>query len=198
MAEKITKKELQAQLKVQQDEIVRLNARTAELQKVENMDTKRAIPSVIGNSAMSYLDQVNKIMRTATVDSNKIKVQEFTDHKNISLWTKYGKRIGPLHQQNALRTLRVFYALGVELITERPTEEQVRDYMKTDEYKKWKADFDEKRKIKEQSRKKGTLEKLTAEIAKLSGQTAEAVTHILKPGNTQDLRDARKNLGIEE
>lgn len=198
MVQKITKKELEQQVADQNAEIARLRDQNAELENLERMNTNVPIDkNMIGTSAASYLDQVNSIMQSARVDTNKIQVKEFTDHKNISLWTKLGKRIGPLHQMNALRTLRVFYAAGVLLSTNQPTPAEIEAYKLTPEYAAEKKKLDASRAIKEKSRKKGTMDALAAEIAKISGQTVAAINSVLESSNVKTLKDGQSAAGVE-
>jgi uncharacterized membrane protein YvbJ len=149
-------------------------------------------PQVKDPGLDKYMAELNKIKVTARNEGNSIKVQEFADHKNISLWTKDGKRIGPLHQTNALRTFELFHQLGTELSVDRPTAQQIADYKESPEYKAWLTKHLKKRAIKDRTRKSGQMEKLTAEIAKLAGTTVDAVNKILAPGQVVKVNDHLK------
>jgi len=143
-----------------------------------------------------YLDEMRKIKQKGRVDSTTIKVQEIVDHKNISLWTKDGKRIGPLHQRNALAALDRFYAMGVELSADQPTAKDIEAYKKTKEYKLKMELLKNSRDIKEKSRRKGTMEKYLKEIASLTGQTVDALSNIVKPENVKSLQVGRQESGV--
>lgn len=138
-----------------------------------------------------YMGEMKKIRQKGRVDSGKIQVKEITDHKNISLWTKEGKRIGPLHPHNAERTFQLFWELGTVLSVDQPTEEQIAAYKETDEYKKKSEAYAKIRKRKDRSRKAGQIQKYIEEIAKLTGQTAQAINHVLKPGEVKPLSEVR-------
>jgi len=183
MVKEIKVKETQAQL---QEKNAQLKA------KIKTLETLQT-PQPHDSKLDKYMAEMTKIKSTARVDSGAISVTEFADHKNISLWTRDGKRIGPLHQSNALRTFQLFWELGRFLSTERPTPEQIVAYKESDEYKKWLAAHLKMRAIKDRSKKSGQIEKLTAEIAKLSGVTVEALNKILKPGEVQNVSAHLKN-----
>jgi hypothetical protein len=125
-----------------------------------------------------YIDELEKIKGKAKVGSDKIVVTDITDHKNISLWRKDGKRIGPLHRENAIKALQTFYNLGVMLSTDRPTEAEIAEYKETDEYKAQMAALAKVRARKNKSLKSGSIDKLTAAIAKLTGLPVDQVTDI--------------------
>jgi len=140
-----------------------------------------------------YLDELKNIRRTARVTSDKIIIKEIADHKNISLWTKDGKKVGPMHKTNAERTLSRFYEdLGVILSTRQPTEEEISKYKRSAEYKKKMEKLNKSRAEKDKSRKAGQIEKLAQEIAKMSGQTVEAINAILKAKDVKPLSEGRK------
>lgn len=138
-----------------------------------------------------YIDEMNKINKRGRVDSDKIKVQEFADHKNISLWTPEGKRIGPLHRENALVALKRFFDLGLMLTADQPTIEQIEEYKQTDEYKELIKQRKAIRDRKERTRRSGQMQKLAEEIAKMSGTTVEAINNILKARDIKPLSEKR-------
>ncbi len=140
-------------------------------------------------SLNKYMNQLNKIQKKGRVDSNTIKVQEFTDHKNISLWTLDGKRIGPMHRDNCEEAFKRFWNLGVELTTDQPTAEEIEAYKKTPEYKERAKKQAEVRARKSKSKKKGEIDRITQEIAKMTGQTVEAINNIVSPDNVKKVSD---------
>jgi len=133
----------------------------------------------LGSGIDSEIRQINLGKKPGL---DRLPYGEAHDHKNISLWTKLGKRIGPLHPDNAIRTLRDFASIGIILSTKRPTGEEIDAYMQTGEYKAFARKEATRRAAKDKSRKSGQIERLTAEIAKLTGQNAEALNRILSPG----------------
>jgi len=126
-------------------------------------------------------NEMKKIRQKGKSSANRIDVKEQNDHKNISLWTKAGKRIGPMHPENAIQTLNRFADIGIYLSADMPTPEQVVAYQQTAEYKKLIAQEAKRRATKEKSRRSGQMEKMCSEIAKMSGLTVEAINNVLKP-----------------
>ncbi len=150
-------------------------------------------------SMATYMKEIQDIAKKGRVDTNKLLVVETTDHKNISLWTKWGKRIGPLHPHNAERTFKLFWLLGNKLSATQPTPEQIKAYLASDENKEREKKFAESRAIKDKSRRKGAMEKYTAEIARLTGVTVEAINHVFKAKDIKPLsagdRGPQENAG---
>jgi len=141
---------------------------------------------------VNYLKELQKIDTKARVDTLTIKVQDFTDHKNISLWTKDGKRIGPLHRDNCIATLKRFMKLGIQLTVDQPTPEQLKTYRNTDEYKR-KAVKEEKRRYRQmQSKKTGQLEKLAAAIAKMAGVSVNDINSVLDSNEIKSLTEGHR------
>lgn len=148
--------------------------------------------SKLDNSLAKHMTKIQKLRKKGRVESSKIQVKMNVDHYNVSLWTKDGKRIGPLHPHNAVRTLERFQELGVELEVDQPTQDQIEAYKQTDEYKQKMEEHLRKREIKEQSRGKKQMDRICNEIAKMSGQTVEAITNIVKPAMT------KKDVGVKD
>jgi len=143
-----------------------------------------------------YFDEMKKIRTKGRVDANKIKVVEITDHKNISLWTKDGKRIGPLHPYNAEKSFMLFWNLGIRLSADEPTKEQIEAYKKTDEYKQAMKVLSEKRAVKEESRKDTKkMQDYLKQIATASGQSVEAIHNILKSNQVKTVGEAHAQRG---
>lgn len=129
--------------------------------------------------SVDLLGEIRKIREKGKSTAHEIQVTERHDHKNISLWTRMGKRIGPMHPENAIQTLHRFAALGIILSVEKPSREQVDAYMQTAEYKKWEIEEKKRRERKEGSRGQNNMKRLTEEIAKMTGQTVEALNRVL-------------------
>lgn len=136
--------------------------------------------------------EMKKIRQKGKSTANSIVVKEFSDHRNVSLWTKDGKRIGPLHPENAVQTLNRFADIGIFLTSDRPTQEQIDAYMQTTEYKLRVKKEKERRETKNRSRRSGQLERLSAEIAKMAGTNVEAINHILKAHEVRPLSSVNK------
>lgn len=163
-----------------------LETQVGELQ--EQINAQATIPS--GDGTMDrYMKEINDINKKGRVDSNKIQVIEITDHKNISLWTKAGKRIGPLHPHNARKTFELFWNMKIQLSATQPTPEQIEAYKKTSEYKKIMEALARSRAIKDKSRKSGQMEKLTAAIARLTGVKPEEISNVFKAHDVKTLSD---------
>ncbi len=156
--------------RLEQENII-LKKQVADLEKAQS----EKLPNVLD----SLSNEMKKIRQKGRSSANRIEVVEKIDHKNISLWTKYGKRIGPLHPDNAIQTLNRFADIGIMLTADEPTPAQIEAYKQTAEYKKFEAEQSRRRAIKEKSRHGGHMEKLTAEIAKMTGMTAAAINNIL-------------------
>jgi hypothetical protein len=159
------------------------------LAKVEELEAKN-VTALRGDDTLSkFMSEMDKIRKKGRVEANTIRVQEICDHKNISLWTKDGKRIGPLHRMNAERTFKMFYELGIILSVDQPSEVQIEAYKQTDDYKQRLAEHKRKRAIKDKSRKSGQMQKYAEEIAKLTGKTVDAINRVFKSNEVQPLSE---------
>lgn len=150
-------------------------------QKLANQEQMQTdMVNVLGGDIAS---ETRKIRQKGKSSANKIAIVEQNDHKNISLWTKRGKRVGPMHPDNAIQALNKFADIGIMLSTDRPTREQIEAYEQTREGKKIIKQEQAVRARKNRSRKAGQLEKLTEAIAKMSGVPANSLNNIVKPGS---------------
>jgi hypothetical protein len=171
--------------------------REAELQQEnESLRAKLAEQETIRETATAgytktLQSEINKIRNRGKSTVNTIVVKESHDHKNISLWTAEGERLGPFHPDNAEKLFTDLTAAGVRVSADKPTQEQIDEYKKTDEYKRKKDAFDKKRAIKDKSRKAGAIERLAEKIAAMTGQQSEAINKILKPSEVQKLSEVR-------
>lgn len=111
--------------------------------------------------------------------TNKIEMKDVTDHKNISLWTDWGKRIGPMHPTNARYTYNKFRKLGRILYTAKPSEAEIQAYYKTPQYIEWKKKHDELRIKRSKSKGKGELDKILAAMVSITGQTKDQLQSII-------------------
>jgi hypothetical protein len=129
---------------------------------------------------LDYFNEMQKLKRSGRDDSNKIVVKQIVDHKNISLWTKWGKRVGPLHPKNAEQVYERFFNISktkkrpwVRLLADQPTEKQIEAWKQTFEGKAWLKEFNDSRKKKEGSRKKGAVDRLADQMSKMYGLKKE-------------------------
>jgi len=124
--------------------------------------------------------EMKKIRQKGRSSANKIEVVSAHDHKNISLWTRGGKRVGPMHPDNAIQTLNRFADIGVALSADQPTLEQIEAYKETAEWKKKEATEKVRRERKDKSKRTGQMDRLSKEIAKMSNTTVESINKIIK------------------
>jgi hypothetical protein len=103
---------------------------------------------------------------------HSIPVRTKNDHKNIMLYTALNKKVGPLHPENAKRTMRRWRNAGVQLYTTPRTAEQINTFKQTDEYKSEIRKREILRKQKMKLSSKGRTQQMIAEVA---AQTALAV-----------------------
>lgn len=121
----------------------------------------------------SIEDEVRRIRKKGKSQANVIQVIETLDHVRVSLWTKWGKHIGPLHPDNAIQTLHRFADVGIILSTEKPTTEQVAEWYNSAEGKRFVDKENKRRALKDKTRKSGQMDRLTAEIARMTGTVLE-------------------------
>ena len=139
-------------------------------------------------------EEMRKIRAKGKSQANVITVTEKNDHVNVTLWTPWGKPIGPLHPENAIQTLeRWGTLLGVNLSVNKPTNEQQIAFQKTATWAKMQKAWEKKESWRVKSRRSGQMEKLIAEIAKSSGITAAALNNVLKPGDVRPLAEVRQS-----
>lgn len=174
------------------------------LKKIEDLNAQNkeaaaiVAPDVQDDGGLSrYMHEMQDIRKKGRVEAGTIQVKDFTDHKNISLWTKDGKRIGPMHRHNAEVAFRRFWDLGIKLSATQPTMEQIEEYKKTAEYKAIQAKLAKARAIKNKSRKSGQMDRLAREIAKMSGQTVEAINNVFKSNEIKSLTEGKEMAGVK-
>ncbi len=165
---------LEAKLKAAEEANAILTKQLADKEKISVEMT-----DVLGDR---ITNEIKKIRSKGKASANSITITEKHDHKNISLWTRDGKRIGPMHPDNAIQTLNRFADIGVILTSDQPTVQQIEAYKSTAEYKKISKWEQERRALKDKSRRSGQMEKLCAEIARMAGTTVDAINSIKKPG----------------
>lgn len=166
-------------------EQVKADALRLQTLESENAILKKSLAEAETHSMVNAGDdlssEIQKIKIRGKSTANKITVQTKHDHKNISLWTKWGKRIGPMHPDNCIATLHMFAQRGIALRVDKPTPAQLEAFGNSAEGKKYLKDELKKRAAKNGTRKSGSMDKFAKEIAKLSGVTVDAVNRLLVP-----------------
>jgi hypothetical protein len=141
-----------------EQEIAELKAKVAEQERV-NAEVSRL-------SSTNLANEINTIRRKGNSQASIINVVEKPDHKNISLWTKWGKRIGPMHPDNAIELIQ---ERGGVLSTKQPTAEEVEAWYASAEGKAFVKSEQDKRKLKLKSKRAGSMEVLAQKMADLHG-----------------------------
>lgn len=119
----------------------------------------------------SYENELRKVERLSDIaNPHKVPFQETSDHKNIMLYTALNKKVGPLHPENARRTMIRWRNAGIQLYTNPRTPEQVEAFKQTEEYKIAKAKHDATRKLRRSQSSKGKTEQMMTEIARVTAQ----------------------------
>lgn len=157
---------------------------------------QETMPKVEDTTFNKFQSELSKIRKRGRVESDKIIVKEITDHKNISLWTKDGKRIGPMHPHNAEKAFNTFWNMGIQLSADQPTQEEIEAYKKTGEYKAKETEFKSVRERKDKSRRAGQMEKYAKMIAEMTGTNLSLINSIVK--NAKDIRPLAEGPGREE
>lgn len=160
-----------------------------EREKIAGVNTKVDIGD---KGVAEYMNTIKQIRDTAKVGADKIQVKEITDHKNISLWTKEGKRIGPMHRDNALKAFEMFWSMGTKLSVTEPTAKEIEDYKQTEEYKIKEANYRKIRARKEKSRSSKGIQKILEQMAAVTGMSIDALMKVAKPGQKIDIPDGLK------
>jgi hypothetical protein len=126
------------------------------------------------HSLDSEMQKINRLSNKTNV-AGGIEHHFHTDHINISLWTKEGERIGPLHPDNAKATMLAFAQQGIYLTVNPPTGAEVEAYQQTEEYKELTKARQERRATKSRSKKSGQFDKLLSLMEKQYGLDKEAL-----------------------
>ena len=163
-----------AQLEAQNQE------QLAEIAKLK-IEKDKVYENFMSTASKSMVDEIDQLRREASKNS-KIEVKLKCDHKNVSLWTPYGRRVGPMHPDNLERIYKIWRALNnVTLQVKQPTPEEVEVYYKTPEgaarLKAEKAN---------RARKQGSLKK--DELTRLAKLISDSVG-----GNMEKLKYAGAN-----
>ena len=167
-------------VKATQEKISTLESENAALRQKIAAQEAAAVHS--RNFGGSITEEMRKIRSKGKNTAHSIVVYEQNDHKNISLWTKWGDRIGPMHPDNAIQTLHNFADMGIILSVDAPTAEQSAAFWASPEGKAFAKDRALRRSRKEKTRKGNSLERITEAIAKITGQSAAQINRVLSPG----------------
>ena len=153
---------------------------TIERQDQEIKDLKAIASSqpAVDPADAKYMNDIDFLSKQKQ-GTNRIEVKEICDHKNISLWTEWGKRIGPLHPNNATFVYHKFRRLGRILFVHKPSEESIVAYYKSPKFLRWKEDFDKDRTLKKKSKSKDGLEQVLNKMAEITGQTRDQLQSII-------------------
>lgn len=158
--------------------IARLEQEKADLEAIVNSQPKISTADAKYMADLDFFDQQKG-------GTNRIEVKAICDHKNISLWTPWGKRIGPMHPTNARYVYNKFRRLGRILFTKKPSEGQIQAYYKTPEYLAWKKKFDADRIKKNESKSKNGLNKVIDAMVKITGENRKDIVSIInKPAGS--------------
>lgn len=139
----------------------------SKLSKKELIDRLQNQPVAVPSSSESYESEMAKVDRFSQAGNpHGIPLRETCDHKNIMLYTAINKRVGPLHPDNARRTMERWRKSGVQLYTAPRTPEQLEAFKQTDEYKEHIAKHEAQRKLRHQQSSKGRTEKMIEDVAR--------------------------------
>lgn len=130
---------------------------------IERLSTKDTAPSANYNDHETEMEKLSRL--SDATNPNRLPFSEKNDHKNIMLYTAINKRVGPLHPENARRTMARWKRAGVQLYTFPRSDVQVEAFKETPEYKEYmKKRIADRAKRKAQS-SKGRTENMIKSIA---------------------------------
>lgn len=159
------------------NELQALRNRIAELEK---KDAERG-----QTKGFSAFNEIEKIRSKGKSTSEHLQYKDVKNYSPVYMYDTNGIDIGrvrgPWHPTNAERAFQDFFKIGIILSINRPSEDQIAEYMKTKEYKDLKAKHDKKSALKNKSRKESEVEKLTKAVSELSGIAIDKVNKIKSP-----------------
>lgn len=161
------------------EELLSLQNRIAELE-AEKSERDRNAP----RDERAYIDELTKIKerKDRALQAGGITYKDIHDHVNIPLYhtqgIHIGKVVGPIHPGNAEDIFMQFKKAGVILSLNKPTDEAIRKYKSTLEYKKLEDVFNKRRLQKLKSKKDSEIDRLTKLIAMQQGVKMEDVNAI--------------------
>lgn len=140
---------------------------------VQRLKDAESFNNSFNDDATREMESLEKI--ASNNDPNQIVVETKNDHKNIVLYTSLNKRVGPMHPDNAKRTMAIWRRQGVQLFVQKRTPEQVEEYKKTDKYVQANEKHLQIRSERRSKSKKGSMENFAKEIAVATGQALAKV-----------------------
>lgn len=152
---KLSKKEL----------LARLNKK--ESQKIPEPEGRN-----FGGDWDAEVDKVERLAEESHPYKLELSVKE--DPKSIMLYTAINKRVGPLHPQNARRTMLRWKRAGIQLYTTPRTAEQVEAFKKTPEYQVYHKKHLEDRARAHKASSRGRVENIAKDIAREAANIAVA------------------------
>ena len=146
----------------------------ARIQQLEE-EKRVAQQGSTGSTLTDRISQEIKLLKKVGFnDAGKIKVKPIDDHRNVVLYhtngVQVGKFVGPLHIKNAELEIQRWAEKGIMLSARKPTEEEIKLYKETAEYKRLEEAFKKGRAKKIKTRRSGEIEKIAEAIAKASGK----------------------------
>lgn len=157
------------------DELIALRNRVAQLEQT-NRDLEE------GQGA--YAQEMAKLKSQAGKGLNEITYKEIAP-PSVSLYHvsghNVGKRVGPIHPDNAEETFLRFAFFGIKLSLTKPSEAFLEAYKKTPEYIKASEKEVKRRAGKNKTNKESEVSRLTEAIARMQGVPASEINRIKNP-----------------
>lgn len=125
-------------------------------------------------SKKSNLESIREKAHTNRKDATVVKIKQFKDYDSMRLYhtngVHVGKVVGPLHPDNAESTFMRFRAKGIILSVVKPTDEEIKAYQQTEEYKALNGDWTRTREKRNKTVKESEVSRLTKLLEKSSGK----------------------------
>lgn len=157
-------------------------------EKVAELESKETSSGVSNN----YFNEMREIRKKGKSSVGRITYKDVHDHVNIPLYhtngIQIGKIVGPVHPENAEQVFQRFSEIGIKLSIYKPTQEQIERYKATKEYKALELKFNNLRLLRMKSKKGSEIERLTKEIARLTGVPENQVVNIKQPDEVTNKR----------
>jgi FtsZ-binding cell division protein ZapB len=155
-------------IKDEVNELELLRNKVAELEEKNAVLAQKTQKSIGGE-----LEDIRKASRKNRNDSTTITYKEIRDYVPLKLYhvsgINFGKVVGPIHPDAGEETFMRFAHKGIMLSIKKPTEAEILEYRKSDEYKKAEAKEVKRRLQRTRSRKESEVDKLTKAIETMSG-----------------------------
>ena len=149
-----------------------------DLNKLSKKELIERLQSQPTASVDHYENELEKIDRMASVNNpHQIPFRQISDHKNVMLYTALNKKVGPLHPDNARRTMIRWKRAGVQLFTAPRTEAQIEEFKQTDEYKRYIVKHEATRTQRRAQSGKGKQDAMIKEVAAMTAAAMSGVKH---------------------